>query len=257
MSVVEEMFSLVDRTALVTGASRGLGRAMAEALAGAGADIVAVASKRSSDVDDLQDVVTRLGRSFTAYAVDLANRSALYAFLTDLQRDHPRIDILVNNAGTIIRRPALEHSDEEWASVIELDLTVPFILAREIGRGMVARRSGKIIFISSALGLQGGFNVVSYTAAKTGLIGVTRALSNEWASLGVNVNAIAPGYMATAFTHALRHDKARHDAILERIPAHRWGLPEDLAGVTVFLASRAADYIHGSVVVIDGGWLAR
>jgi 2-deoxy-D-gluconate 3-dehydrogenase len=257
MSLIEELFSLAGRTAVVTGASRGLGRAMAEALAGAGADIVAVASRPSAEMDDLGRTVTGLGRSFTAYPVDLRKRPAIQAFVADLQRDHPKIDILVNNAGAVTRRPAIEHSDEDWDPILELDLTVPFVLAREIGRGMVERRSGKIIFTSSALGFQGGLNVVSYAAAKTGLLGVTRALANEWASLGVNVNAIAPGYMATDFTTALRADSSRNGAIFERIPAQRWGVPEDLAGAIVFLASKASDYVHGSVVVVNGGWLGR
>lgn len=257
MNAVEAMFSLEGRTAVVTGASRGLGKAMAEALAAAGAGIVAVASGPSAGLEELERTVRALGRPFAAYPVDLADRPALRLFLADLRRNQPRIDILVNNAGTIVRQPAVDHADEAWDAVIELDLTVPFILARELGREMVARGSGKIIFTSSALGYQGGLNVVSYTAAKTGLIGVTRALSNEWAAHGVNVNAIAPGYMATDFTQALRDDEARQAAVFERIPARRWGDPKDLAGVVVFLSSPAADYVHGSVVVVDGGWLAR
>jgi 2-deoxy-D-gluconate 3-dehydrogenase len=251
------MFSLADRTALITGASRGLGKAMAEALADAGADIVAVASTPSAGLDDLERTVTDLGRSFAAYPVDLADRPALESFVVQVQREHQRIDILVNNAGMIIRQPAVDHSDASWDQVVELDLTVPFILAREFGRGMVERGSGKIVFTSSALGFQGGLNVVSYAAAKTGLIGVTRALSNEWAARGVNVNAIAPGYMATDFTQALRDDTQRQAVIFDRIPARRWGAARDLAGVVVFLASPASDYVHGSVIVVDGGWLAR
>jgi 2-dehydro-3-deoxy-D-gluconate 5-dehydrogenase len=171
--------------------------------------------------------------------------------------DGHQVDILVNNAGTIARAPALSHTDEQWERVIRTNLTSQFVLARELGRSMVDRGYGKIIFTASMLSFQGGINVVSYTAAKSGLAGIVRALANEWAARGVNVNAIAPGYFATDNTQPLRDDPERSAAILERIPAGRWGEPEDVAGATVFLASSASDYVHGIVLPVDGGWLGR
>jgi 2-dehydro-3-deoxy-D-gluconate 5-dehydrogenase len=174
-----------------------------------------------------------------------------------LERDGHSIDILVSNAGTIARAPAVEHGDDLWARVIQTNLTSAFVLAREIGRKMVERKRGKIVFTASLLSFQGGINVASYTAAKSGLVGLVRALSNEWSSHGVNVNAIAPGYIATDNTQPLRDDPDRYRAILERIPAGRWGEPGDLAGATVFLASAASDYVDGVVLPVDGGWLGR
>jgi 2-deoxy-D-gluconate 3-dehydrogenase len=167
------------------------------------------------------------------------------------------VDILVNNAGTIERAPAVEHTDEMWDRVLEVDLTGQFVLTRRIGREMLRRRSGKVVFTASLLSFQGGINVAAYTAAKSAVAGLTKALANEWAPSGVNVNAIAPGYIATDNTRALREDGNRHRAILDRIPAGRWGEPEDIAGVTVFLASRASDYVNGVVIPVDGGWLGR
>jgi len=249
-------FDLTGRLAVVTGASRGLGRAMAVALAAAGADIVGVSASLQPTGSEVQTKVLGLGRSFEGHRVDFADRSAVAGFAEHLAGGRP-VDILVNNAGTIERAPAVDHSDESWDRVLEVDLTSQFVLTREVGRQMVARGSGKVIFTASMLSYQGGVNVASYTAAKSAIAGLTRALANEWAPHGVNVNAIAPGYFATDNTEALRNDPARHKAILDRIPAGRWGEPADLGGAAVFLASRASDYVHGTVLAVDGGWLGR
>ena len=201
--------------------------------------------------------VEAAGRSFTGYRVDLSRREEVRELAgTIAELDRP-LDILVNNAGTIVRAPAAAHGDEAWDSVIETNLTAPFVLTRELGSAMVERGSGKIIFTASLLSFQGGVLVPSYTAAKSGIIGLVRAFANEWAPHGVNVNAIAPGYVETDNTQALRDDPVRAQAILQRIPAGRWSRPEDLAGATVFLASPASDYVHGTVLTVDGGWLGR
>lgn len=249
-------FSLEGRTAVVTGARRGIGLAMAEALAAAGADIVAVSASQESGGSEVERRVTGLGRRCTTHRLDLADRAAVLAFTEAILADGCP-DILVNNAGTIARAPAEQLSDADWDRVLDVDLTAQFLLAREIGRAMLARGSGKIIFTASLLSFQGGVNVAAYTAAKSGLAGLTRALANEWAGRGVNVNAIVPGYIATDNTEALRSDRDRYDAILGRIPAGRWGVPTDLAGPTVFLASPASDYMHGALLPVDGGWLGR
>jgi 2-deoxy-D-gluconate 3-dehydrogenase len=189
--------------------------------------------------------------------VDLADRTAVRALADRLEREVGAIDILVNNAGTIRRAPAAEYTDADWDVVLEVDLTAQFVLARDLGRGMLARGRGKVIFTASLLSFQGGVNVAAYAAAKSGVAGITRALANEWAGQGVNVNAIAPGYIATDNTQALRDDPERNAGILARIPAGRWGRPGDLAGAVVFLASAASDYVHGAVLAVDGGWLGR
>jgi 2-deoxy-D-gluconate 3-dehydrogenase len=250
------MFDLTGRTAVVTGCRRGIGYAMALALAGAGADIVGTSAQLEESGSVLGGQVEALGRRFSGYRVDLADRTAVARFATRLA-DGPPIDILVNNAGTIHRSPAAQYPDADWDRVLEVDLTSAFVLAREIGGRMVARGTGKVIFTASLLSFQGGINVVAYAAAKSGLAGVTRALSNEWARHGVNVNAIAPGYVATDNTRPLRDDPDRDRAIVDRIPAGRWGRPDDLAGATVFLASAASDYVNGVVLPVDGGWLGR
>jgi 2-deoxy-D-gluconate 3-dehydrogenase len=250
-------FDLTGRLAVVTGARRGIGLAMAVALARAGADIVGVSAQLEADGGKVAREVEAVGRRFTGLRADLADRQAvteLAARLNDL--DAP-VDILVNNAGSIARAPAAQHSDADWDRIIAVDLSSQFVLSREVGRGMVERGRGKIIFTASLLSFQGGINVPGYTAAKSGIAGLTRALSNEWAGRGVQVNAIAPGYIATDNTQALRADADRNAAILDRIPAGRWGRPEDLDGVTVFLASAASDYVTGAVIPVDGGWLAR
>ena len=249
-------FDLHGRVAVVTGARRGLGLAMARALAAAGADIVAVSASLEATGSEVQTEVEALGRAFEGHQVDFADRGAVTAFAERLVASR-QVDILVNNAGTIERAPAVDHTDASWDRVLEVDLSSQFVLTREVGRQMVARGSGKVIFTASMLSYQGGVNVVSYTAAKSAVAGMTRALANEWAPHGVNVNAIAPGYFATDNTDALRRDPERSRAILERIPAGRWGSPEDLAGAAVFLASRASDYVHGTVLAVDGGWLGR
>jgi 2-deoxy-D-gluconate 3-dehydrogenase len=251
------IIDLSGKTALVTGARRGLGRAIAVGLAEAGADVIGVSAAQEEAGSEVEQLVEGMGRAFIGRRCDLSDRRAVYELLTWLADERRQVDILVNNAGMISRHPAAEHGDEQWDRVLEVNLSSPFILARELGRQMVQRRSGKIVFIASLLSFQGGITVPSYTASKSAIAGLTRALANEWASHGVNVNAIAPGYMETDNTEALRHDPVRSRAILERIPAGRWGTAEDVAGAAVFLASGSADYIHGTVLTVDGGWMAR
>ena len=252
--MTNEIFDLTGRTAVVTGARRGIGYAMAEALAGAGADIVAVSAGQESDGGAIGRRVRELGRGFEGFAVDFRDRDAVARFGAQM-RD--RADILVNNAGTIRRAPAAEHPLEWWDEVVDVNLSSQFVLTQAIGGGMIERGRGKVIFTASLLSFQGGINVPGYAAAKSAIAGLTKALSNEWAGKGVTVNAIAPGYIATDNTEALREDAARSAAILERIPAGRWGAASDLAGATVFLASRAADYVTGAVIPVDGGWMGR
>jgi 2-deoxy-D-gluconate 3-dehydrogenase len=251
-----DMFRLDGKTALVTGARRGLGQAMAVALAEAGAGIVAISTPGTSHAET-EKLVSAVGRPFKAYGCDLGDRKALYATIEDIRATCPPIDILVNNAGTILRKPAAEHPDEYWDTVLAVNLTAQFFLAREFGKAMVERRAGKIIFTASLLSFQGGITVPGYAASKSGVAALVRGLSNEWASKGVNVNGIAPGYMATDNTEALRADPVRSRQIMERIPAQRWGTAGDMQGATVFLASAAADYVHGEIIVIDGGWMGR
>ncbi len=251
---MDHMFSLEGRTALVTGCRRGIGRAIAIALARAGADILGVSRQLEPD-SDVEQAVIAAGRRFARYQVDLSNRAAVKHLLDETHKIS--IDILVNNAGIIRRQPAVDHSDQNWDEVLTVNLTVPFLLARGIGSGMLARGEGKIIFIASLLSFQGGLTVPGYAASKGGVAQLTKALANEWAGRGVNVNAIAPGYIATDNTAPLQADAKRNSAILDRIPAGRWGTPEDIAGAAVFLASRASGYIHGTVLTVDGGWMGR
>ncbi|MAR71717.1 MULTISPECIES: SDR family NAD(P)-dependent oxidoreductase [unclassified Halomonas] len=248
-------FALDGKTALVTGARRGIGAAMALGLAEAGADIIAVSTSMTADGGDLGERVRALGRDCTGIACDLSDRSALMAMVEQLA--DRRIDILVNNAGTIERAPATEHTDALWDRVIDVNLSAPFVLTREIGRQMVARGSGKVIFTASLLSFQGGITVPGYAASKGGIAQLAKAFANEWAAHGVNVNAIAPGYIATDNTQALRDDPERSRDILARIPAGRWGDADDFKGPVVFLASSASDYMHGSVMTVDGGWMGR
>jgi 2-deoxy-D-gluconate 3-dehydrogenase len=250
-------FDLTGRLALVTGCRRGIGLAMAEALAAAGADIVGTSLNLDPGDTEVRKRVEAHGRTFTPYRADLGSEVGARELARAVLGDGHRVDILANNAGTIARAPALEHGDDQWQSVLRTNLTSPFVLARELGRPMVERGQGKVIFTASMLSFQGGVNVVSYAAAKSGLAGLVRALANEWAPLGVNVNAIAPGYVATDNTRPLRDDPERSRAILERIPAGRWGEPADVGGATVFLASAASDYVHGVILPVDGGWLGR
>lgn len=251
------LFDLTGKLALVTGCNRGIGKAMAIGLAEAGADIIGVSGSLQASGSEIGREITALGRSFKAYAADLSDREALYAFIRQLQQDNPVIDILVNNAGTILRKPAAEHPDEYWDNVLALNLDAPFILAREIGKKMIERGSGKIIFTCSLLSFQGGIQVPGYAASKGALSSLVKALANEWASKGVTVNGIAPGYITTDNTEALRNDPERSVSILSRIPAARWGEPEDFKGPAVFLASEASAYVNGTILVVDGGWMGR
>jgi 2-dehydro-3-deoxy-D-gluconate 5-dehydrogenase len=248
-------FDLTGRLAVVTGAKRGIGYAMAEALAAAGADVIGVSATLEPEGSAVAAAVAAHGRSFETRTVDFADRDAVLALGNELANAAP--DILVNNAGTIERAPAIEHPLASWDRVLQIDLTSQFVLTQALARPMIARGSGKVIFTASLLSFQGGINVPGYTAAKSGVAGLTKALSNEWASLGVNVNAIAPGYIATDNTKALREDPDRNRSILDRIPVGRWGQPSDLGGATVFLASAASDYVNGITLAVDGGWLGR
>ncbi|WP_371158072.1 SDR family NAD(P)-dependent oxidoreductase [Jannaschia sp. 2305UL9-9] len=254
---VLDTFSLAGKTALVTGAKRGIGRGMAVALAEAGADIIGVSASLETEGSEVGKDVTALGRRFTGYSCDFGDRAAVRAFTAQVLADHPQIDILINNAGTILRAPAAEHPDEMWDKVIEVNLSAQFILTRDIGKTMVARGSGKVIFTASLLTFQGGITVPGYAASKGGIGQLTMAFANEWAGQGVNVNAIAPGYIDTDNTEALRNDPDRAASILSRIPAGRWGRPSDFAGPAVFLSSEAASYMHGHVMLVDGGWMGR
>lgn len=255
MSVLDA-FSLNGKTALVTGCSRGIGRAMAEGLAEAGADIIGVSATLAPG-SEVEVGVTALGRKFSAYACDFRDRAAVAAMIDRVLAKHSVPDVLINNAGTIRRAPAAEHGDDDWDQVIEVNLNSQFVLTREFGRGMVERGSGKIVFTASLLSFQGGVTVPGYAASKGGIAQLTKAFANEWAGKGVNVNAIAPGYIATDNTQALQDDLVRSEQILTRIPAGRWGNPDDFKGPGVFLASAASDYVHGAVMLVDGGWMAR
>jgi 2-deoxy-D-gluconate 3-dehydrogenase len=254
---VLDQFKLDGKTALVTGARRGIGKSMALALAEAGADIVGVSASLEAKGSSIEREVIALGRKFRGYACDFGDRKALYRFIEQVKREAPVIDILVNNAGTILRKPAAEHPDDYWDRVLEVNLNSQFVLSREIGKEMVKRGSGKIIFTASLLTFQGGITVPGYAAAKGGVGQLTKALANEWAAANVQVNAIAPGYIATDNTVALRNDPVRNPAILSRIPAGRWGDPDDFKGAVVFLASPASNYVTGTIVTVDGGWMGR
>ena len=255
--MILDQFRLDGKVALVTGCKRGIGFAMAVALAEAGANILGVSATLELEDSAVERAVRATGRSFRAYRCDFSDRAALHAFIAQVKAETPCLDILVNNAGTIRRSPAAEYSEEDWDHVLEVNLSSQFLLAREFGRDMVARGFGKIIFTASLLSFQGGITVPAYAASKGGIAQLTMALSNEWAARGVCVNAIAPGYIDTDNTAALRVDATRNRQILERIPAARWGQPTDLAGPVVFLASAASDYLSGHILAVDGGWLGR
>jgi len=252
-----DRFKLDGKTALVTGARRGIGMAMAVALAEAGADIVATSASLEEHGGELKKEVEAHGGRYWGYACDLGDRQAVYRLIETVKRDCPSIDILVNNAGTILRKPAAEYPDEYWDRILEVDLNAHFVLAREFGRDMLERGAGKVVFTASLLSFQGGITVPAYAAAKGGIARLTKALANEWAGGNVQVNAIAPGYITTDNTAALQADPVRNPAILSRIPAGRWGVPADLAGAVVFLSSSAADYVSGTVLTVDGGWMGR
>lgn len=247
-------FDLHGKVALVTGCNKGLGQAMAVALAEAGADVVGV-NRRAAEAT--RERVEALGRCFYAVAAELG-RDGAEAIVDRALEQAGQLDILVNNAGTIRRAPALEFSEADWDAVVDVNLKAAFFLAQQVARHLVAREApGSIVNVASVLSFQGGIRVPSYTASKSGLLGLTRLLANEWAAHGINVNAIAPGYMATDNTQALRDDPTRRAELLGRIPAGRFGEPEDLAGAVVFLCSDAARYVHGHALAVDGGWLAR
>ncbi|MCS3844082.1 2-dehydro-3-deoxy-D-gluconate 5-dehydrogenase KduD [Microbacterium sp. AK031] len=254
---MNDLFDLTGRTAVVTGAKRGIGLAMAEALAAAGADIVGVSATLSPAESEVRSRVEAHGQRFHGYAVDFADRGAVLSFAETVVTEHGPIDILVNNAGTIRRAPAAEHALADWDHVLDVNLSSQFALTQALGRGMLERGLGKVIFTASLLSFQGGITVPGYAASKSGIAGLTKALANEWTARGVNVNAIAPGYIATDNTQALQDDPDRSRSILERIPAGRWGRADDLGGATVFLASRASDYVSGVTLPVDGGWLGR
>ena len=249
------MFSLEGKIALVTGANTGLGQGLAVGLAEAGADIVAAGRSVPTETEA---AVKALGRKFAFVPADFSKPSVASDVAAQAEAVLGPVDILVNNAGTIKRNDALEFTEAEWDEVMDVNLKSAFFLSQAVARGMVARKSGgKIINIASMLSFQGGIRVASYTSSKSGIAGLTKLLANEWAKHGINVNAIAPGYFATNNTDALRADEKRNTEILGRIPAGRWGEPSDLAGAAVFLSSRASDYVHGTIVAVDGGWLAR
>lgn len=253
--MILDSFNLKGKTALVTGSSRGLGAGIALALAEAGADIALHGS--NSVPESTQKRIANCGVRFTVLTGDVGNPSVCSDLVEQTVADLQAIDILVNNAGTIRRSPAVDHPLEDWNAVLATNLSSVFHLTQQAGKHMLAKGSGKVINIASLLTFQGGVLVPSYAAAKGGVGQLTKAFANEWAAKGVNVNAIAPGYMATDNTAALRNDPNRSRQILERIPAARWGSPSDLAGAAVFLASPASDYIHGHILVVDGGWLSR
>lgn len=253
--MILDKFRLDGKTAIVTGSNRGIGQYYALALAEAGADIIGVSYE--SDFTETSKLIEATGRKFYFFNSDFSDRDSVYKFISDVKKDFKQIDILVNNAGTILRKPAAEHPDEYWDKVIDVNLNSQFILTREFGKDMVERGSGKVIFIASLLSFQGGITVPGYAASKGAIKQLTMAFANEWAGKGVNVNAIAPGYIATDNTKALREDPVRNKSILDRIPAGKWGVPEDLMGTIVFLASGASDYLNGTVITVDGGWMGR
>ena len=252
-----DKFRLDGKVALVSGCKRGIGKGIALGLAEAGADIIGVSASLEPEGSEIEKEVKAIGRNFKAYQCDFSDRAELYKFIEKVKVDFPVIDILINNAGTILRKPAAEHPDEYWDKVMEVNLNAQFVMSREIGKEMIERGSGKIIFTASLLTFQGGINVPGYAASKGGIGQLTMALANEWAGKGINVNAIAPGYIATDNTEALRKDSERSSQILQRIPAGRWGTPDDFKGPAVFLASEASTYINGSVILVDGGWMGR
>lgn len=251
------LFSLEGKTALVTGCKRGIGFAMAEALAEAGANILGVSASLEVEGSKIEKRIKEIGKSFKGYQCDFSDRKSLYTFIEKVKAENSQIDILVNNAGTILRAPAAEHSDEYWDKVIEVNQNAQFILTREIGKEMLKRGHGKVIFTASLLTFQGGITVPGYAASKGAIGQLTMAFSNEWAGKGVQVNSIAPGYISTDNTQALRDNEERSEAILSRIPAGRWGEPEDFKGPIIFLASKASDYMSGSILTVDGGWMGR
>lgn len=250
-------FRVDNKLALVTGCNKGIGMAIAIALAENGADIIGVSSSMPGSGSEVEKAVTATGRKFYPYKADFTNRDSLYSFLNAVIKNHPKIDILINNAGHIMRKPAAEHPDEYWDTIIDINLNAQFIITREIGKQMLQNKYGKIVFTASLLSFQGGINVPGYAASKGAIASLLKALANEWAKHGITVNGVAPGYIATDNTIQLRADAERNSAILSRIPAGRWGVPEDLTGAFVFLSSPASDYVNGTILTVDGGWMGR
>lgn len=250
-------FKVENKVALVTGCSSGIGMAIAIELAQSGADIIGVAVDLPETGSDVAKAVEAAGKKFYPYVADFSKRDSLYTFLDKVKAEHPRIDILINNAGHIMRKPAAEHPDEYWDLIIDINLNAQFIITREIGKRMVEQKYGKIVFTCSLLSFQGGINVPGYAASKGAVASLLKAFANEWAPFNITVNGVAPGYIATNNTTALRADEERSAAILSRIPAGRWGETSDLTGAYVFLSSPASDYINGSIITVDGGWMGR
>ena len=251
---VLKQFDLTGKTAVVTGCDTGLGQGMSIALAEVGADIIGISVV--GDATDTKNSIEAAGRTFTHYRVDISDREQLYSFINKVV-EGSKVDLLVNNAGIIMRKPAAEHPGEYWDKVIAINQDAQFIMGREFGMRMINNGGGKIIFACSLLSFQGRINVHGYTVSKSAVARLIRAFGNEWGSKGVTVNGIAPGYIATNNTHALRDDQERSKSILERIPVGRWGVPDDFKGPVVFLASSASDYVNGAVLFVDGGWMAR
>ncbi len=255
-NMILDKFNLKGKTALITGCSRGIGKAIALGLAEAGADIICLYRKKTkSKMFNAQ--INSLNKKLFSYQADLSNRDEIYEFIKLLMENDVKIDILVNNGGIIRRKNTIDYSDDDWDEVMEVNLNSQFIITREIGKQMLKRKNGKIIFIASVLSFQGGKKVPAYAASKGGIVQLVKSLSNEWARKGINVNAIAPGYIKTRLTKDLQMDKERNNAILNRIPAGRWGKPEDIVGAAVFLSSAAANYVNGAVIAVDGGWLGN
>ncbi|MGE6630276.1 2-dehydro-3-deoxy-D-gluconate 5-dehydrogenase KduD [Bacillus sp. NPDC077027] len=253
-SYVESLFSLEGKTALVTGPGTGIGQGIAVALAQSGADIIGTYHR--TPLEDTKALVEASGRSFRSYQVDFSNPQTADVAINSLLKEHS-IDILINNAGTIRREKAAEYSAENWHAVMNVNTNSLFFLTQKIGQQMLEKGQGKIVNIASLLSFQGGVFVPAYTASKHAVAGLTKAFANEWANQNVQINAIAPGYIATNNTQAIRDDVNRNEDILKRIPAGRWGKPDDLAGAAVFLSSPASDYMNGHILAVDGGWLAR
>jgi 2-deoxy-D-gluconate 3-dehydrogenase len=250
-------FRTENKIALVTGCSSGIGMAIAIELAQSGADIIGVSNDMPESGSEVSKAVEAAGKKFYPYVADFSNRESLYAFLNKVKADHPRIDIIINNAGHIMREPAATHSDVYWDLIININLDAQFIITRELGKRMLEQKYGKIVFTCSLLSFQGGINVPGYAASKGAVASLLKAFANEWAPHGITVNGVAPGYIATNNTTALRADADRSAAILSRIPANRWGETSDLTGAYVFLSSPASDYINGTIITVDGGWMGR
>ena len=252
---IENLFNLNGKVAIVTGTSRGLGKVMAIALAKAGANIVGVGV---SDMSETKEEIQKIGRQFLEIKADLTNTKSVDKIVSETVKKFGGIDILVNNSGTIRREDAINYKEKDWDDILNLNLKTLFFLSQKVAKQFMKQETGgKIINIASMLSFQGGIRVPAYTASKSGVMGLTKALANEWAKYNINVNAIAPGYMATDNTKQIREDEKRSQEILDRIPSGRWGTPEDLAGAVVFLASKASDYVNGHTLAVDGGWLAR